>query len=174
MIKIKELSLEEQIYFCKYHGVDNSLHTTIGIHENEVEPLLKKFKENGLYKKYRYMSDEEYEEVIKKEKSSKKHKSKNVMSDITEKNKKEIIMDNSEPKNKLLDLNELLFKQLKTLMDDSLTQERLDEEIKISKQVVSVSQTIINNANLLLQAKKHFDETKNDNSEIAPLLSLDK
>ena len=67
-IKIKELSLEEQIYFCKYHDVDRSLHTTIGIYENEVETLLKKLKKDGLYEKYRYMSDEEYEEVIKREK----------------------------------------------------------------------------------------------------------
>ena len=77
-------------------------------------------------------------------------------------------------KNKLLDLNDFLFQKLNNLMDDSLSQEELDREIKISKQVVSVSQTIINNANLLLQAKKHFDSTQNDNTKIAPLLSLDK
>ena len=35
-----------------------------------------------------------------------------------------------------------------------------------------MSQTIINNANLLLQAKKHIDSTKKENSSIAPLLSL--
>ena len=160
---MKELSLEKQIYFCKYHGVDKSLHTTIGIYENEVEPLLQKFKDEGVYEKYRYMPEEEYEKVIKKEKALKKYK--NTVKKTPEK---------EEPKNKLLDLNDLLFQQLTTLMDDSLTQDQLDQEIKISKQVVSVSQTIINNANLLLQAKKHFDTTQNNNSEIAPLLSLDK
>ena len=60
------------------------------------------------------------------------------------------------PKNKLLDLNDVLFQQLDNLMDPNRTQEEKEEEIKISKQVVSVSQTIINNANLLLQAKKIF------------------
>ena len=49
-----------------------------------------------------------------------------------------------------------------------------EEEIKISKQVVSVSQTIINNANLLLQAKKYFDSADDSQSEISPLLSLNE
>lgn len=75
-------------------------------------------------------------------------------------------------KNKLTDLNDYLFEQLERLNDDDLTQEELDREIAISKQVVKVSQTIINNAQLLLQAKKHFDETGTKNDEIAPLLSL--
>ncbi len=68
----------------------------------------------------------------------------------------------------------MLFNQLESLMDDSLTKEEIDQKIKVSKQVVSVSQTIINNANLLLQAKKHFDSKGNNNSEIAPLLSLNE
>lgn len=76
-------------------------------------------------------------------------------------------------KNKLTDLNDYLFEELENLMDKDLTQEELDREIKISKQVVSVSQTIINNANLLLQAKKHFDREGANNGKIAPLLSLE-
>lgn len=59
-------------------------------------------------------------------------------------------------RNKLTDLNDYLFEELENLMDKDLTQDELDREIKTAKQVVSVSQTIINNANLLLQAKKHF------------------
>lgn len=75
-------------------------------------------------------------------------------------------------RNKLTDLNDYLFEQLERLNNDDLTQDELDKEIEISKQVVKVSQTIINNAQLLLQAKKHFDEVGTENSEIAPLLSL--
>ena len=75
-------------------------------------------------------------------------------------------------KNKLTDLNDYLFEQLERLTDDDLTQDELDKEIEISKQVVKVSQTIINNENLLLQAKKHFDITGEDNKKVAPLLSL--
>ena len=74
--------------------------------------------------------------------------------------------------NTLLELNNVLFNELKILRDNSLSEEQLNRELKISKQVVSVSQTIINNANLLLQAKKHIDSTKEDNNKIAPLLSL--
>lgn len=42
---MKLLTIEEQIYFCKYHDVDTSLHTTIGIKEQDVPKLVKKFKE---------------------------------------------------------------------------------------------------------------------------------
>ena len=72
----------------------------------------------------------------------------------------------------MLGLNDYLFNELKILRNDSLSEEALNRELKISKQVVSVSQTIINNANLLLQAKRHIDSTKKENSSIAPLLSL--
>lgn len=34
---MKSLTIEEQIYFCKYHDVDTSLHTTIGIKEQDVK-----------------------------------------------------------------------------------------------------------------------------------------
>ncbi len=76
-------------------------------------------------------------------------------------------------KNNLTDLNNYLFEELERIMDDDLSQEELDREIKVSKQVVNVSQTIINNANLLLQAKKHFDHQGSKNNEIAPLLRLE-
>lgn len=99
-------------------------------------------------------------EYVKEEKSIK---------NINEDRKEECMEGNN-----LINLNDFLFEQLKKLNSDNLTQEELDTEIKVSKQVVSVSQTIINNANLLLQAKKHFDQTKEDNSKIAPLLSLEK
>lgn len=75
-------------------------------------------------------------------------------------------------KNKLTDLNNYLFEELERLMDDNLTQEELEREIKISKQVVNVSQTIINNANVLLQAKKHFDYVGTEASKTAPLLDV--
>lgn len=42
---MKSLTIEEQIYFCKYHDVDTSLHMTIGIKEQDVPKLVKKFKE---------------------------------------------------------------------------------------------------------------------------------
>ena len=73
--------------------------------------------------------------------------------------------------NKLIDSNNYLFEQLERLNDDSLTMEELDREIKKSKEIVKVSQTIVNNADILLKAKKYFDETGISNEKI-PLLSL--
>lgn len=73
--------------------------------------------------------------------------------------------------NKLIDLNNYLFEQLERLNDDSLTIEELDREIKKSKEIVKVSQTIVNNADILLKAKKYFDENGISNEKI-PLLSL--
>lgn len=153
---MKEFTIQEQVYICKNANSKTLEQMAIATVSTitDVKNEFNNMKKDGRYEKYRKMSDTEIQQLI----NNREIKSK------TE----------EEPKNKLLDLNDLLFQQLTTHMDDSLTQEQLDQEIKISKQVVSVSQTIINNANLLLQAKKHFDTTKNDNSEIAPLLSLDK
>lgn len=153
---MKQFTIQEQVYICKNANSKTLEQIAIATVSTitEVKNEFNNMKQDGRYEKYRKMSDTEIQQLI----NNREIKSK------TE----------EEPKNKLLDLNDLLFQQLTTLMDDSLTQEQLDQEIKISKQVVSVSQTIINNANLLLQAKKHFDTTQNNNSEIAPLLSLDK
>lgn len=145
------LSLEKQIYLCKYAEID-----TLGISKKKTKGILDKLKSNGLYEKYKNMSEDEYERIIQEEKIK----------------RKECNMQNNTQNNNLLDLNNILFKQLKKLNSDNLTQDELDKELKISKQVVNVSQTIINNANLLLQAKKHFDEFGEENPEIAPLLSL--
>lgn len=151
---MKEFTIQEQVYICKNANSETLEQIAIATVSTitEVKNEFNNMKKDGRYEKYRKMSDEEVQQLINKQNN----------------------LSQEEPKNKLLDLNDLLFQQLTTLMDDSLSQEQLDQEIKISKQVVSVSQTIINNANLLLQAKKHFDTTQNNNSEIAPLLSLDK
>lgn len=151
---MKMFTIQEQVYICKNANSKTLEQLAIATVStiSDVKNEFNNMKKDGRFEKYRKMSDEELQQLI--------NKNNNV--------------NKEEPKNKLLDLNDFLFQQLETLMDDSLTQEQLDQEIKISKQVVSVSQTIINNANLLLQAKKHFDSTQNNNSEIAPLLSLDK
>lgn len=76
---MKELSVEEQIYLCKYHDIDTALDKTIHINSGEAEKLLQKYKENGLYEQYRNLSDEEYEEIINKEKQIKKYNKNNKM-----------------------------------------------------------------------------------------------
>lgn len=152
---MKEFTIQEQIYICKNANSKTLEQMAIATVSTitDVRTEFNIMKKDGRYEKYRNISDKEIQQLIDKQNNKKQEDSKN---------------------NTLLGLNDFLFQQLEALMDDTLSQEQLDQEIKISKQVVSVSQTIINNANLLLQAKKHFDSTKNDNSDIAPLLSLDK
>lgn len=70
---MKELSVEKQIYLCKYHDVDSSLHTTIGLNQKEVKETIYKLKQNGLYDQYRKLSEDEYENIIKKEKRKSKY-----------------------------------------------------------------------------------------------------
>lgn len=66
-------------------------------------------------------------------------------------------------KNNLQDLNNYLFEELERLNDNEEfdTEEKLDKEIKRSKAITNVAQTIINNANLVLNAKKYSDESGN-------------
>lgn len=70
---MKELSVENQIYLCKYHDVDKSLYTTIKLKDDEIKETLKKLKENGLYEQYRNLDEYEYEKIIKKEKRKSKY-----------------------------------------------------------------------------------------------------
>lgn len=153
---MKELKLEDQIYLCKYHDVDKHLYTTLKLKPEEVEEQLNYFKKRGLYVQYRNLSNDEYQKLIKRPYIKKlEHK------------------QDAEERNHLLDLNNMLFEELHTLMDDSLTEAQLNEEIKRSKQLVAVSQTIINNADLLLKAKIHYDKMGNNVDKIAPLLRIE-
>jgi len=68
---LKELSLEKQIYLCKYHEIDNCLH--LGITAKERDEILTKLKQNGLYEQYRKLEEDEYENIIKNEKSKDKY-----------------------------------------------------------------------------------------------------
>lgn len=61
---MKELSVEEQIYLCKYHDIDTSLDVSLGINKNEAEQILNKLKNNGMYEQYRNLSEKEYENII--------------------------------------------------------------------------------------------------------------
>lgn len=75
-------------------------------------------------------------------------------------------------KNTLNDLNNYLFEQLENINNYSLTDEELEKEIKRSEAVQKVARTIIDNANLVLQAKKHADEW-GGSKVITPMLETD-
>lgn len=55
-------------------------------------------------------------------------------------------------KNKLTDLNDHLFAQLERLGEENLSQESLELEVQRTHSIVSVSEQIINNAQLGLNA----------------------
>ena len=78
---MKELSIENQIYLCKYWDVDKSLYTTIGLKDDEIKETLERLKGNGLYEQYRNLDEYEYEKIIKKEK--KKSKNEKILDSLT-------------------------------------------------------------------------------------------
>lgn len=61
-------------------------------------------------------------------------------------------------KNTLTDLNNYLFESIERLLDDDLTDEQLEKEIKRSETVQKVAKTIIDNGSLALQAQKYLSE----------------
>ena len=76
----------------------------------------------------------------------------------------------SKTKNKLTDLNNLLFEQLERLNDETLKGEALQEEISRANSVTRISQSIISNASLILDAAKFADERIDLNNRTAELL----
>ena len=61
-------------------------------------------------------------------------------------------------KNTLGDLNNHLFAELERLGDEGLTGDELKEELTRAESIVRVSNSIISNANLVLQAEKFKDQ----------------
>lgn len=57
-------------------------------------------------------------------------------------------------KNKLIDLNNHLFAQLERLSEEDLTPEQIEKEVKRTEAIVSVSQQIVQNADLALKGAK--------------------
>lgn len=76
----------------------------------------------------------------------------------------------SKTKNKLTDLNNLLFEQLERLNDESLKGEALQEEIARANSVTRISQNIISNANTILRAAEFADERMDINNKTPELL----
>lgn len=61
-------------------------------------------------------------------------------------------------KTTLGDLNDYLFEVLDRISNDDLDDETLDREIKRADTTTKIARTIIDNANVALQFKKHCDE----------------
>jgi len=56
-------------------------------------------------------------------------------------------------KNKLIDLNDHLFAQIERLSDESITGDKLTEEVNRAKAVTGIANMIIGNAKLALDAQ---------------------
>jgi hypothetical protein len=61
-------------------------------------------------------------------------------------------------KNTIGDLNNYLFESLERLMDDELSEEDLDREIKRSRAVTDVANALIHSGELSVKAAKHKTE----------------
>ena len=75
--------------------------------------------------------------------------------------------------NKLTNLNDYLFEQLERLNDEESLSENFDKEIERTKAITTVSQQIINNAKLALDAKKYIDEYADPNI-VPKMLQIDE
>ena len=66
--------------------------------------------------------------------------------------------------NNLNSLNNYLFEELERLNDDEelSMEDNLNKELKRAKAIASVSTAIVNNAKLILDAKKYADEIGSD------------
>lgn len=73
-------------------------------------------------------------------------------------------------KNTLGDLNNHLFAQLERLGDEDIKGEDLLEEINRASAVSGIAKEIINNANIILQAKKLQDNRLSADTKIPKIL----
>ena len=74
-------------------------------------------------------------------------------------------------KNTLLDLNNILFEELEKLSDDEMMKDRQDAEINRAKAIAEISSQVIQNANVIIKAKKLQAETLGrDNIELPDMI----
>lgn len=77
-------------------------------------------------------------------------------------------------KNKLVDLNNHLFAQLERLGEEDLDQDAIEQEIKRTDAIVSVSEQIVANANLALRAAALVAEYGGNYESMLPMLEAKK
>lgn len=73
--------------------------------------------------------------------------------------------------NDLDSLNNYLFEELERLNDDEELQndEKLNKELKRAKAIAGISSSIVNNAKVILDAKKYADEMGINNNDVLKL-----
>lgn len=76
-------------------------------------------------------------------------------------------------KNTLKDLNNHLFLELERLNDEELDKDKISFECSRAKALSMVSDRILSNASLMLEAKKHFDNMGESSSSIPVMLRIE-
>lgn len=74
-------------------------------------------------------------------------------------------------RNNLSALNDYLFESIERIMDDDLSGEVLEEEIKRAEMVTDVAKVIVQNAELALKVMKHAEEYGIEKKEIPVMLT---
>jgi len=77
-------------------------------------------------------------------------------------------------KNKLIDLNDHLFAQLERLGDDHISPENLKKEVERSKAITAVSNQVVSNARLALEAAKYRSGGMPLNQKLPEMLEFKK
>jgi len=72
--------------------------------------------------------------------------------------KKSIVKNNKNDDKNLIDLNTILFNQLDRLNKENFTPDKLKIELEKSRAITNLSQTMINNAKILLEADKYYEK----------------
>lgn len=71
-------------------------------------------------------------------------------------------------KNRLTDLNDILFAQLERLTDESLTPEALTQELQRTQSVVTVADRIVDTARLQLDGSKFLADHSGTGKRVLP------
>ncbi len=74
--------------------------------------------------------------------------------------------------NNLQDLNGILFRQIERLDDPDISTEQMAVEVEKAEAIVKVSNVILGNAKLALEAQKMFDEYGTGRTVDIPLLGI--
>ena len=74
-------------------------------------------------------------------------------------------------RNNLQALNDYLFESIERIMDDDLSGEVIEEEIKRAEMVTDVAKVIVQNAELALKVMKHAEEYGIEKKEIPVMLT---
>lgn len=151
---MKELTVEDQIYLCKYHDIDTSIYRNLGLKEGEVKELIKKYKENGLYEQYRNLSDEEYEKIIKKENAEKRKY-------ITNRKEREILDQYNFDKNK-----DTYNYYIELLSEAERTKQHNEEFIaaKVYERIAKLKNT--NRVNIQNECQRYLNNTFSNNEKL--------